>query len=191
MVMVDNERRLVAANAAARLFFRLSLTELRALRLDDLTPPHELGEPRRWWERLMNDGAVAGFYNVGFPDRSVARISYCALSNMLPGQHLIVFMPAHWPDDELGAADHEEATASVIQLSRREREVLTLVAAGANTLEIATELVISPATVRTHLENAFRKLGARNRPHAIALAMRLGLIESGPLASKDRDRSAA
>ena len=45
---------------------------------------------------------------------------------------------------------------------------------------LAEELTIAPATVRTHAQNALRKLGARNRPHAIALAMQANLIDLPP-----------
>ena len=61
-------------------------------------------------------------------------------------------------------------------LSPREREVLTLMATGLEMDQIAEELTISRTTVRTHIHNAHRKLGARNRPHAIAIAMQRDLI---------------
>jgi DNA-binding NarL/FixJ family response regulator len=62
-------------------------------------------------------------------------------------------------------------------LTRREREVLGLLARGRKTAEVARELVLSPMTVDTHVRNAMRKLGARTRGHAIALALRLQEIE--------------
>ena len=43
--------------------------------------------------------------------------------------------------------------------------------------QIAADLVVSPATVRTHIGNAIRKLGARTRAHAVAIALRGGMIE--------------
>ena len=62
-------------------------------------------------------------------------------------------------------------------LSPREREVLERVARGQDGPMIAQDLVVSPATVRTHIGNAIRKLGAHSRAHAIAIALRRGLIE--------------
>ena len=64
--------------------------------------------------------------------------------------------------------------------SPRELEVLTWVAGGYDLRRIADELTIASTTVRTHVRNALRKLGARNRPHAVAVAMRLGLIDLPP-----------
>ena len=65
-------------------------------------------------------------------------------------------------------------------LSQRERDVLAAVARGLETPEIATSLGIGPGTVRTHVENARRKLGARTRAQAIAIAMAGGELECCP-----------
>lgn len=56
-------------------------------------------------------------------------------------------------------------------LSPRERRVATELARGATTEEIAESLFLSPHTVRTHIRNIQRKLGARTRTHAIAVAI--------------------
>lgn len=56
-------------------------------------------------------------------------------------------------------------------LSKRERSVAAEVARGLSTEEIAESLVLSPHTVRTHIRNIQRKLGARTRAHAIAVAL--------------------
>lgn len=61
-------------------------------------------------------------------------------------------------------------------LTGRELEVLALVAGGLSNREIASQLVVSEATVKTHLHHAFTKLGADNRQAAVATAVRRGLI---------------
>ncbi len=61
-------------------------------------------------------------------------------------------------------------------LSPREREVLTLMAEGLTAEGVAARLAVGVETVRTHVRNAIRKLGARNRVHAIALALERGEI---------------
>ena len=58
----------------------------------------------------------------------------------------------------------------------REREVLTLLAAGATDEQIAEMLELSPATVQTHVRNAKAKLGARTRAQAVAMALQHGMI---------------
>jgi DNA-binding NarL/FixJ family response regulator len=61
-------------------------------------------------------------------------------------------------------------------LSKREREILQKVADGATTRQVATELGISPHTVKTHLERIFEKLGANDRAQAVAIAIRTGIV---------------
>jgi DNA-binding NarL/FixJ family response regulator len=63
-------------------------------------------------------------------------------------------------------------------LTAREMEVLGLIAQGLNNSEIAAELFIGEATVKTHINNAFAKIGARNRAEAVRYAYREGLSRS-------------
>ena len=65
-------------------------------------------------------------------------------------------------------------------LTDREREVLALVATGLSNDEIAVELVISPATARTHVSRTMMKLGARDRAQLVVLAYQSGLVAPGP-----------
>jgi two-component system nitrate/nitrite response regulator NarL len=62
-------------------------------------------------------------------------------------------------------------------LSVREREVLGGVARGLSTPEIAAQLVLGQATVKTHLAHAYEKLGVSDRAAAVAAAMRRGLLD--------------
>jgi len=61
-------------------------------------------------------------------------------------------------------------------LSPREHEIVTLLAEGLDQKEIAAELVISPKTVATHIQNLLAKLGVRSRAQAVAEAYRRGLV---------------
>lgn len=61
-------------------------------------------------------------------------------------------------------------------LSTREREVLVLVARGTSNREIAAELFISEATVKTHLTHVFAKLGAKDRAAAVAVGYERGIL---------------
>lgn len=63
-------------------------------------------------------------------------------------------------------------------LTRREYQILLLLADGRSRLEISRELVISPKTVATHVRHILDKLGARSRAQAIAFAFRARLIPS-------------
>ena len=69
--------------------------------------------------------------------------------------------------------------ASLESLTPREREVLELVGRGRSNAEIAADLVLGEATVKTHLSNAFAKLHLRDRVHAVVYAYETGLIRPG------------
>jgi DNA-binding NarL/FixJ family response regulator len=70
-----------------------------------------------------------------------------------------------------------ESSSEQAPLSKREREILQKIANGATTKEVASELGISPHTVKTHLERIFEKLGANDRAQAVAIAIRTGLVQ--------------
>jgi DNA-binding NarL/FixJ family response regulator len=63
------------------------------------------------------------------------------------------------------------------KLTRRQREILQLLADGESTTVAARELDLSEETVKTHIKTALARLGARNRTHAVAIALRESLVD--------------
>ncbi|GAA1529694.1 response regulator transcription factor [Streptomyces albidochromogenes] len=79
-----------------------------------------------------------------------------------------------------GTSDDDEATGARAErlsaLTVREREVLVQVAGGHSNDEIAEQLAVSPLTVKTHVNRAMAKLGARDRAQLVVIAYESGLV---------------
>ena len=77
---------------------------------------------------------------------------------------------------EVGAALARRVGRPDVALSRRETEILRALATGASNQDVAAELFISPATVKTHLGHVYEKLGVTDRASAVRTAWELGLV---------------
>jgi DNA-binding NarL/FixJ family response regulator len=135
-------------------------------------------EDRRLLERALEVGA-RGFVTKSAPIsellgvmRAVERGETLIPSTMLGDLLRRLMLRRHEQDD---------AFRRISRLTRREREVLSLLVDGAGTEAIANELVISPQTARTHIQHILSKLGVHSRLEAAALVneggLRDGLID--------------
>lgn len=75
-------------------------------------------------------------------------------------------------------------------LSKREYQVLRLIADGLENQSIAKILFVSVETVRTHVKSILRKLGARDRTHAVAVAFRTGVLTTAPSTNEENTAGA-
>ena len=121
-------------------------------------------------------------------DRAIPYACGRDLAGSIPGARLVsVHGDAHlpWVGDWMSVSralgsfltgTHAADPAAAVLLSRREREVLTLVADGLSDREIAERIAVSHHTVHRHVANIRHKLGSASRAAAVAEAVRLGLL---------------
>jgi DNA-binding NarL/FixJ family response regulator len=111
-------------------------------------------------------------------ERLVDAVRTVAAGESLFAPSVVARLVAHYvehPPDGAATAQRPELAA----LSEREREVLTLVGRGRSNAEIAAELIISPATVKTHVRHLLAKLDLRDRVQAVVFAYEAGVVRAG------------
>jgi DNA-binding NarL/FixJ family response regulator len=128
---------------------------------------------------LVVEGLRAGAVGYVLKDCSAEEL-YAAIRAVARGQVLLqatsaAQLLAGLPPTSLPSSPQPRSAAEKLGLTERERDVLRLVVQGRNNSEIAAELYVSEATVKTHINHIFAKLGARDRVHAVVLAHQLGL----------------
>ncbi len=113
------------------------------------------------------------------PERLLAALATAAAGDVpLAPSVTRRLLQARWPAQSPAAAQRPPPDA-VVHLTGREREVLRLVARGLSNREIAELLVVTEATVKTHLNRLMAKLGVTSRAQAVVLAYEAGLVSPG------------
>lgn len=182
MVLVDLRRRIVDANGAqVRLlgFPRHAIIGSPVARFlvgGSVLSPAE-------WRAALAAGRSAGKAEVVSADGGHTAVQWAATSEVVTGQRLtlvVVLSTSRWGGRfrrTIPARSTREAVpARERGLSARERQIVRLVALGDTGPEIADELQISHATVRTHVRNAMEKTDARSRAHLVAKALGYGMV---------------
>jgi PAS domain S-box-containing protein len=173
MLLTDGHRRILDVNGAG-------MTLLGARREDVIGRPVwtlVVGGPllsRASWASSLASGRFDGEAQVRRGDDSIIAVQWAASAEPVGGGHrvlVVVLSASRWGSRFRRTVTGADAPRT---LSRREREVVHLVALGAPGPEIADELGISHETVRTHVSNAMEKLGARSRAHLVARALAEG-----------------
>jgi DNA-binding CsgD family transcriptional regulator len=185
MLIADDQRRWVTGNVAACRLFGIGLDEVSWRTIDDFTPPSELTSLEAQWKDFLIAGEAEGWYQLFAPELRPVPVEFSATANVLPARHLTVFIPpeiaAHEPIPEglprvTTWSPVVGGSRGRLPLTEREREVMTLVASGHQTGEMAQRLFLSPETIKSHVQNAMVKLGAHTRAHAVAIGLVSGQI---------------
>jgi DNA-binding CsgD family transcriptional regulator len=187
MALVDRNRRYVAVNDAGLELFQYTRDQVigavagrTSVDVDPATIDAE-------WEHLFRANEFYGDRIVEHPGGTLIHVSYAAHATTVGGEWmaLIVALSARLEPDgaELigtiepqAAATRTEAMTKRSVLTPREREVVRRVALGASTRQIAADMFLSPATVRSHVRNAMVKTGAHTRAQLVAIVLGDGLV---------------
>lgn len=173
------DRLYVAAAEHNRSGSIIEIQVLRALALTDDDDDGAIAAITEALELAHPEGYVRVFADEGPPMAALLRqiIAAGASSTAVPASYLGRLMRASSPRPPSGAAPYGDIPGLVTRLSVRELEVLRLLAAGRANRELASELFVSPHTVKRHVAHILDKLGAANRTEAVARARDLGLFD--------------
>jgi len=175
MLLTDEHRTVVDANAAFVTLVGRSRGAVVGRPVWELVDHGPLLSQSGWADALAS-GRFDGDARLRGEDGKTIAVRWAASAERVTGGYrvLIVALTAsRWGGQFRRTSSFEPPPRA---LSRRECEVVHLVALGAAGPEIADELGISPETVRTHVRNAMEKLGARSRAHLVARALAEGHV---------------
>jgi LuxR family maltose regulon positive regulatory protein len=172
------QRLLERAEAGGRISRMIEILIVQALLFQARSDPIQ---SMRALERTLTLAQPGGFVRV-FVDEGppMASLLYQALSREIAPdyvQRLLAAFPVEEPDQIRPAQTQSDEAEWIEPLSEREIEVLRLVAEGLSRQEIASQLVLSLNTVKTHARNIYSKLGVHNQMQAVGKARALGLLE--------------
>jgi DNA-binding CsgD family transcriptional regulator len=186
ILVLDDGRRCLEANLAACRMLGLSRAEALRGTLDDFIAPGMGERLAHVWHAFSDLGGYAGPFELRSPGPDGAEVHLSVTANVVPGRHFLVLsplgaqfagMPAEGKVQRGGPPTRSDASRGYrAGLTRREREVMALLAGGGTDEQIARKLHLSPATAQTHVRNAKKKLGAKTRAQAVALALLEGVI---------------
>jgi DNA-binding NarL/FixJ family response regulator len=127
----------------------------------------------------LRAGASGFLLKDATPDVLVAAVRAVAAGDSLVDPAVTGRLLQRWSELEGRLAPPGDVLAPVANLTGREREILTGLARGRSNRELAAELFLSEATVKSHVSNLLLKLGVRSRVQAVILAYERGLVRPG------------
>ncbi len=184
MLICDDQRRWVSANAAGGELLGISAQEISWHTMDEFTPASGRRRLEQQWHPFLKSGAAEGWYELCVFGRGTVLVECSAIAHVLRSRHLWVFIvpePGELRSDDDGPIPRRAwssipSAGDSTQLTQRELEVITLIAGGGQSFDMAERLFLSPETIKSHAQHAMSKLGAHTRAHAVAIALVTGQI---------------
>jgi PAS domain S-box-containing protein len=167
MALVDAERRHVDANAAYLRLLGRGRDELLGRHVWDFVAGGPVFTYAQWQAALAAH-RFHGEAELIRADGSRVAVQWAGTTEVATGQRLVLFVAlstSRWGGSFRRTVETDREPG---ELSPRELEIVRMIARGESGPEIAAELHISHDTVRTHVRNAMKKVGARSRAHLVA-----------------------
>jgi DNA-binding CsgD family transcriptional regulator len=181
MSLLDRERRYVAVNDATLMLYRCRREDLLGALAGRTVVNTAASSLDAAWEQVVRKGEHYGQYVVAEPGGSLLQVSLAARATSIGGRWyaLLATVSARCQHDdrELIGTQRLVSPSRGLKLTDREREIVQLLARGATTSQIASELVLAEETVRAHVRKARTRNHARTRAQLVALALASGAVE--------------
>jgi PAS domain S-box-containing protein len=166
--VLNDQRRITEINHAALALLHRSRRDLLGRSMLETMRPVDRPAALRNWQAFRRSGEYFGKRALVRADGSEVQIDFAARLEHIRAQRVAVYVAL---PGQRSAPTRSSALAGELLLTAREREIITLVALGSESNQIAEDLYISPQTVRTHVRNAMTKLGARTRAQLVAIVL--------------------
>jgi PAS domain S-box-containing protein len=173
MALVDDERRHVDVNAAYLRLLGRGRDEIIGRHVWDFVVGGPLFTPAQW-EAALAAHRFHGQAELERADGSHVAVQWAGATEVATGRRLVLFVAlstSRWGASFRRSVEVDRAPGG---LSPRELEIVRMIARGESGPEIAAELHIAHDTVRTHVSNAMKKVGARSRAHLVAKVLSEG-----------------
>jgi PAS domain S-box-containing protein len=167
MALLDEDRRVIDMNPACLRLLGRSRDEVMGTHMWDYVVGGPIFSPSEWTAALATH-RFHGEAEVMRADGTTIGVQWGGATEVATGRRLVLFVAlstSRWGGSFRRSVVLDHAPGD---LSMRELEIVRLIAHGESGPEIAAELHISHDTVRTHVRNAMRKVGARSRAHLVA-----------------------
>ena len=174
MVLVDDGRRIVDVNGAFLQLIGYRRADVLDRPLYEFAAGGPLLKPQEWAAALARR-RFSGRAQLAREDGDTVGVQWGATTEVVTGRRLVLVVALSVSGRGRGLRSAGGPEAGRSALSDRQREIVGLVALGGTSVEIADQLQISHNTVRTHLSNSMRRMGARSRAHLVAKALGEGL----------------
>jgi PAS domain S-box-containing protein len=175
MALLRSDRVLIAVNHALVEDLGYQPDDAIGRRSDLFVAPQWRRRLQRDWARLQRTGRLTGERELVRADGRYVHVQFAAHSERITDRQLILYVVLDLRLRPMELRHTPRAPAK--PLTPRELEIVGEIAMGRRWHEIAADLFITQSTVKTHVRNAMRKVGARSQAQLVAITLATGTLD--------------